>query len=177
MLLCFGDTQLRMPRLRRLFFALLTVFLQNPVFIARYSSDGHACLPFSWFVKSAIWIRMAFSGGSSPSAFTALISSGNIVKSSHRPLQASPEDIFQRGVIVGLEAPLSLRSAFVLFFGKKLIKNFFRPKQRLRVDRNWLWYFAIISPTPHRIFMHVEQRSYVADGVKFVINSSHYLTH
>ena len=70
MLLCFGDTQLRMPRLRSSSFALLTVFLPNPVFIARYSSDGHACLPFSWFVKSAIWIRMAFSGGLSPSAFT-----------------------------------------------------------------------------------------------------------
>ena len=73
-LLCFGDTQLRIPRSRSLAFALLTVFLSDPVFVARYCSDGHACLPFSWFVKSAICIRMAFSGGLSPSAFTALIS-------------------------------------------------------------------------------------------------------
>ena len=42
---------------------------------------------------------------------------------------------------------------------------------------NWLWYFPIISPTSLRIFMHVKQRCYVADGVKFVINRSHYLTH
>ena len=177
MLLCFDDTQLRMPRLRRLFFALLTVFLPNPVFTARYSSDGQACLPFSWLVKSAIWIRMAFSAGLSPSAFTALISSGNIVKSSHTPLQASPKEFFQRGAIAELEVPLSLGLALVLFTGKKFIKIIFWPKQRLGVDTNWLWYFAIVSPTPHRIFMNVEQRSYIADGVKFMINSSHYLTH
>ena len=177
MLLCFDDTQLRMPRLRRLFFALLTVFLPNPVFTARYSSDGQACLPFSWLVKSAIWIRMAFSAGLSPSAFTALISSGNIVKSSHTPLQANPKGVFQRGAIAGLEVPLSLEFTLSLLTGKKFIEILFRPKQRLRIDRNWLWYFPIISPTSHRIFMHVKQRSYVADGVKFVINSSHYLTH
>jgi len=76
-----------------------------------------------------------------------------------------------------LEAPLSLVLALVLFTSKKFIEILFWPKQRLGVNTNWLWYFAIISPTPYRIFMHVEQRSYVADGVKFVINSSHYLTH
>jgi len=76
-----------------------------------------------------------------------------------------------------LEAPLSLGLALALLIGKKFIKNLFWPKQRLGVDTNWLWYFPIISPTSHRIFMHVKQRSYVADGVKFAINSSHYLTH
>ena len=177
MLLCFGDIQLRMPRSRSPTLALLTVFLPNPVFTARYSSDGHACLPFSWFVKSAIWIRMAFSGTLSPSTFIALISSGNIVKSFHTSLQASPKCVLQRGAIAGLEAPLSLGFALSLLTGKKFIEILFWPKQRLGVDTNWLWYFAIISPTPHRIFMHVEQRSYVADGVKFVINSCHYLTH
>ena len=177
MLLCFGDIQLRMPISRRPTLALLTALLSNPVFVARYSSDGHACLLFSWFVKLAIWMRTAFSGGLSPSAFTAFISNGNIVKNSHTPLQASPKGVLQRGAIAGLEVPLSLLFALSLFTGKKFIEILFRPKQRLRIDRYWLWYFPIISPTSHCILMHVKQRSYVADGVKFVIYSSHYLTH
>ena len=73
--------------------------------------------------------------------------------------------------------PLSLGFALSLFTGKKFIGILFRPKQRLRIDRYWLWYFPIISPTSHCILMHVKQRSYVADGVKIVIYSSHYLTH